>query len=85
MLIKELSKKSLIPPKGLLIAPVGLICYIIDCLNSGYSIEDVNIKLMSYSLSAYSIQEVLYNDVLMDMLITDYAEFKSLNCVLNLF
>lgn len=82
MLIKELSKTTRIFAKDLLKSPVGVMCYIVDCLKLGYDITDILIKLNGYPLSALSIQEVLQNKELLAKLKSIHMDIK---CLVDVF
>ena len=84
MLIKELSKKSRIRTKDLLKCPAGLLCYIVDCLNVGFSLDDSISKAMNYRLSALSFQQVIHNKKLLRNVSRMYQNISTCNEIINL-
>lgn len=84
MLIKELSKKSRIKAKDLLICPAGLLCYIVDCLNAGCSLDDSISKAMNYRLSALSFKQVIHNRKLLKNVNRRYQNITTCNEVIDL-
>lgn len=84
MLLKQLSKELKSSPKELLLSPTGLLCYMVDCLKEGCTVEDATIKALCYKLSAISIQEVLYNRKLLRKITCNYKRLDSVNQIFNL-
>ena len=84
MLIKELSKKSKIPVKDLLVTPTGILCYIIDCLNSNLCIDEIYMRLKKLNLSNSPMLNVIDDKSIIEKVLTDYENIESINAVYNL-
>lgn len=84
MLLKELHKENKIFIKDLLLTPVGLLCYIVDCLNSGLDIDMVFIKASKYNICLDLMLEIQNNSTLIGTVLSEYKELQTLKSIFNL-
>lgn len=84
MFIKELSKKSSIPIKDLLASPVGLLCYIRDCLKNGLYIDEIIDKIIAYNIPDNPMLDSINDKNIIGKIITDYELIDSVELIYNL-
>ena len=79
MLLKELGKSSRIFVKDLVSTPVGAVCFLVDGLQSGYSVSHIIKKLRSHTCS--KVIEPFISDTFMRYLEMNYQEITDLKKV----